>query len=118
MERLVVPVTGLLGVAFIVFGILGFVIGSPLYVFEVGTVHNILFIGSGLVALICAGMSYNSAKWYLILFGLVYGVLTILGFVNDGNILSIIHTNEADNYLHLGIAVISLLVGLTSQSEE
>jgi hypothetical protein len=118
MDRLVVPVTGLFGVAFIVGGILGFMMGSPLIIFQVGTVQNIIHLASGLVALICAALSYNAAKWYLIVFGLLYGVVTVVGFVNDGNVLNIIQVNEADNYLHLGISVIALMLGLSSPAEE
>jgi len=118
MERTVVPVAGLLGVVLIATGALGFYTGNPLLVFQVDTIHNIIHAASGVVALICAGISYNAAKWYLIIFGLAYGVVTILGFVNNGDVIGLIQVNTADNYLHLGISAVSLIIGLASPSEE
>ncbi len=118
MQKLVLPVTWLFGVVFLAVGILGFVTGNPLLWFDVDAVHNGIHIASGVVALICASAGYSAAKWYLIVFGLVYGAVTALGFFNQGNVLGIIQVNQADNYLHLAITAATLLVGVFAPSEE
>lgn len=118
MEKAVVPVTWLFGVVFVVVGLLGFVTGNPLLWFQIDNVHNVIHLASGVVAFISASAGYNAAKWYLIIFGLVYGLVTLLGFLNEGDVLGIIQVNQADNYLHLGITAVTLVVGLFSPSQE
>ena len=118
MGKLVLPITWLLGVIFIVIGVLGFVTGSPLIVFEVDSVHNVVHLLSGVIALICAAVGYKASKGYLIVFGLSYGLVSALGFLRDGDILGLLHMNTMDNYLHLGISVVALFTGLFSSPEE
>ena len=113
MQALVQPLTWLLGIVFILIGAAGFFM-DPLIVFEVDPVHNIIHILSGIVALALAG-TYANARMYLMVFGAVYGLVAVLGFtVEGGNILNLIVVNTADNYLHAGIAVACLTVGLGS----
>ena len=51
-----------------------------------GSVHNIIHILSGLVGLFAASKGEGYARQYLIVFGVIYAVVAILGFVMDGNI--------------------------------
>ena len=52
---------------------------------------------------------------YLILFGLMYGLVTVLGFAQgEGELLGLVAINVADNYLHLGIAAVCLVLGFAS----
>lgn len=119
MNKLVLPVTWLFGVVFLLVGVLGFVTASPLLgFFDVDPVHNVIHLVSGVLAFICAGMGYGAARGFLIVFGIVYGLVTLLGFLNGGNVLGLIQVNQADNYLHLGITVGTLLFGLGSSSQE
>jgi hypothetical protein len=115
MNVLVKPVTGLLALVLTLIGIAGFFVpNSMLFVFQVDTVHNIIHLASGLVGLFAFSSSQLYSRWYLILFGLIYGVVTVLGFAMGGDILGVIAVNAADNYLHLGIAAVSLIVGFGS----
>jgi hypothetical protein len=41
----------------------------------------------------------------------VYGLVTILGFVMGGDILGLFMVNAADNLLHLVIALVALYAG-------
>lgn len=109
-------------VVFLLVGILGFVPavvmeGKLLGIFEVDTVHNIIHLVSGLLAG-WAAMSGSAmyAKLYFQVFGVVYGLVTVLGFAMSGD-LWIIHVNPADNYLHLAIALVSLIIGFGVQEE-
>ncbi len=114
MTALVKPVTTLLGVVLLLIGVAGFFVSGNLLVFEVDTVHNVVHILSGVVAL-TAMKNYSYSRLYLILFGLVYGLVTVVGFMNAGDILGLFMVNSADNYLHLVIAAVCLVVGFGSK---
>lgn len=115
MGSLVTPVTRLLGVVLLVVGLLGFVMESPLLgLFEVDTVHNLIHLASGVVALLVAG-SRSGARMYLIVFGLVYGLVAVLGYTS-GSVLGLFTVNGADNLLHTAIAALCLVVGFGSKA--
>src|SRR5687768_9331292 len=100
MSNLVKQVTWLLGIVLLLVGIAGFFVDNTLIIFRVDTVHNVIHLLSGIVALGAAAMGTSYARLYLIVFGLVYGLVTILGFAMSGDILGLFTVNEADNYLH------------------
>lgn len=108
----------LLGAVLTIVGILGFVMGDGLLLglFEVDTTHNIVHIASGLVGLWCAMSGPNASKMFLIIFGVIYGVVAAVGFLMGGDILGLFHANTADNWLHAAIAVACLYVGVTSKA--
>jgi hypothetical protein len=83
--------------------------------FDVNGWHNIVHIASGLVGLALAS-SWSGARLYAYGFGLVYLVVTAIGFaIGDGeSILGLIPVNTADNILHLAIALLGLLAGILS----
>jgi hypothetical protein len=58
-------------------------------------------------------MGPDKAAMFAKVLGLVYLLVTILGFlmVDKGSILGLIHINSTDNYLHLVLAVVLLYVG-------
>ena len=116
MSALVKPLTKLLALAFIVLGIAGFFTGDTLWIFEVDPIHNTVHIVSGLLGLM-AMKTYTYSRLYLIMIGLIYGVVTVLGFAMNGDILGIFHANQADNLLHLVIASLSLTIGFGSKQK-
>jgi hypothetical protein len=111
----------LFGAVFILVGILGFVPAlSPehsdgmrylLGLFMVGGVHNAIHLLSGIAAVLGGLKSEQYAKLYFKVFGSVYAVVTIIGFIQKTTVLGIFHVNNADNFLHLGLAVVILAVG-------
>ena len=110
------------GVVFLLVGILGFVPGVTtdghlLGIFHVNTAHNVVHILSGLAALIAANVSERAALNYFRIFGVVYALVAILGFVAGGNapVLGIIANNPADNWLHAAIAAVALALGFAPQ---
>ncbi len=116
MTALVKPLSFILGVVLTLVGIAGFFTGSNmLLVFEIDPIHNVIHLLSGVVALAAASSGYTYARMYLIVFGLVYAAVTVLGFAMNGDILGLIHVNMADNYLHLAIAAVSLITGFGSK---
>jgi hypothetical protein len=102
--------TGVLGFAVTGFGSL---IGSVgiLAVFELNPLHNLAHILIGLLWLMSAANA-DSARAAAQVFGLVYVVLSILGFLEVGAALNALALNMADNLLHLSSGGTALLVGL------
>ena len=101
------------GVAFIVLGLLGFVNDPVLGIFDVDALNNIIHLATGILSLIFASQGESQARMFALVLGIVYVLVTILGFMaGEGKILGLITTNSADNYLHLVLAVGFLIVGL------
>jgi hypothetical protein len=105
------------GVVFLVVGALGFVPaltpdGHLLGLFHVNPLHNVVHLASGAVALWVGLTSERGAKLYFQIFGLVYAVVAILGFIYDDRpILGLVANNAADTRLHVVIAVAALYLG-------
>ena len=57
------------------------------------------------------------ARLYAGVFGAVYGLVTVVGFIQGTTVLGLIAANGADNVLHLLIAVASLGVFFLAGSE-
>lgn len=106
-----------LGSFFLLIGVLGFFdvfkTGDKLFnVFAVDTPHNIIHIVTGLLAAFAMSRGEAVSRMFTQLVGVVYGVVTILGFVvGDGQVFGFIVVNQPDNVLHLVIAVTALYVG-------
>jgi len=113
------------GLVLIAVGVLGFffggsgfsvgpaVSGQPFIIFEVNGWHNIVHLASGALLLLVAAKPATAITGALV-FGVVYVVVTLWGFIDGNDILSIVPVNTADNFLHLALAVVALLVGLTA----
>jgi hypothetical protein len=101
------------GVIFVVAGLLGFVGGLGLVggsgIFLTDTVHDVIHLLTGLVILSVAFWSPVFISMWLKIFGVIYIILAILGFMSvDGSILGIVMANNADIYLHLVLGIILL----------
>ncbi len=119
MNKLGQSFTYLLGAIFIVVGALGFVLPSPLLgLFEVDAVHNIIHLLSGALALAAASAGVQMARMYLMVFGLVYAIVTVVGMSMGGDILGIFHVNMFDNYLHAGISALCLGMAFNMTSKK
>jgi hypothetical protein len=107
----------LFGLIFLTLGILGFIPGvTPeehmLGIFHVNAAHNVVHILTGLVALTAGFAGEHAAKVFFRIFGVVYGLVAVLGFVyGDRPILGVISSNSADTWLHVGIAAVALFLG-------
>lgn len=110
MSFLIRPVTQLLGVVFTLVGIAGFVLGGDMvFIFEVNTVHNAVHLVTGVIAL-WAAMSGHE-RMFLLVFGLIYAAVAVIGFLQGGDVLGLFHANDADNYLHAGVGLVGILLG-------
>ena len=103
------------GIVLTAVGILGFVPGVTtdgllLGIFATDTVHNVIHLATGILGLIVA-MTAGYTMWYFRIFGIVYALVAVVGFVQGDNVLGLISTNMADHVLHLAIAVVALWAG-------
>ena len=114
----------LFGIVFLLVGILGFVPAVTkdemlLGIFHVNAAHNVVHLLSGAVALFAGMTSLGAARIYFRIFGLVYGLVAVMGFfVGDGMLLGLISNNAAVTWLHVVIAAVSLLLGFMPASAE
>lgn len=108
----------LFGIGFIFVGVAGFL---PVFfynnllfgIFEVDTMHNFFHIVSGVIAIMCA-TDYRSTVWFFRLFGILYGLIAIAGFVLHGDFgFLMMHMNLGDNLLHTAIAIAALYLGFS-----
>lgn len=116
------------GVVFLVVGIAGFIPGITtdydtmtwaghhsdaklLGIFEVSVLHNIIHLAFGVAGIVMA-RSMQMARTYLIAGGVVYFAVWIYGVsINRDDAANFIPVNDADNWLHLGLAVAMIVIG-------
>ncbi|MBF4994608.1 DUF4383 domain-containing protein [Arthrobacter gandavensis] len=122
------------GVIFLVIGVLGFIPGittnyGALYfagygseavllgLFQVSILHNVVHMLLGFAGLWMA-RSNSSSRTYLIGAGVLYLLLFIYGLIiplnSDANFVPF---NWADNWLHLGLAAVMIILGFVLGSE-
>jgi len=113
----------LFGIVFLAVGILGFVPGVTtndmlLNIFMVNKAHSIVHIASGAVFLIASMSGAGAARLWFQLFGIIYAIVAVLGFMTpNGMLLGVISNNPADTYLHVGLAVAMLLIGFATPKQ-
>lgn len=98
-----------IGIVLLLVGILGFVMDSPLLgLFEVNTLHNIVHLVLGAI-FAWAGFSASApVKKVNTWLGVIYLLVGIVGFFALQDLLAL---NTADNYLHIVIGLVSILIG-------
>jgi Domain of unknown function (DUF4383) len=119
----------LVGAAFLLVGVLGFIPGITtnydmlsfaghhsgaklLGVFDVSVLHNAVHLAFG-VAGVALARTLGGARGFLIGAGVIYLVLTIFGLVIDHDSpANFVPVNAADNWLHLVLAVAMLGLGI------
>jgi len=115
---------------FILIGVLGFIpgvttdyalldwagphSGAKLFgVFAISGLHNVIYLISGVVGVALA-RTYAASRAYFLGGGLVYLALWLHGlFMNQGSRANLLPVNGADNWLHFGLAIGMVLLGLT-----
>jgi hypothetical protein len=91
--------------------------GGSLLGFEVNAIHNLIHLASGLV-LLAASRKRASARAVALGFGLVYGVVAIIGLIDGSDVLGLIPINSADNVLHIALAALGIIAGLISRDDD
>lgn len=113
----------LFGIVFLAVGILGFIPGITkdemlLGIFHVNAMHSIVHIVSGAVFLFASMAGAGPARLWFKVFGLIYAVVAVLGFMNPtGPVLGMISNNPADTWLHVVLAAAMLLIGFAAPKQ-
>lgn len=112
------------GVILVIVGVLGFIPGITnddgklLGIFTVDTLHNIIHLASGILAIAFARMSAGQASMFAKILGIVYALVAILGLLDGSSVLGLIDVNMADNVLHVLLAVVFLYGGFSKSSSQ
>jgi hypothetical protein len=118
----------LAGLSLLLAGVLGFISdssfdtgndlqGDTFLGFEVNAIHNLIHVASGLV-LLAASPKRASAKAVALGFGLVYGLVAVIGLIDGADVLGLIPVNSADNVLHIALATLGIITGLMSRGDD
>ncbi|AXB42486.1 DUF4383 domain-containing protein [Amycolatopsis albispora] len=123
----------LVGVAFLVVGVLGFIPGitsgdlhfagphsaAELFgAFQVSVLHNLVHLLFGVLG-IAAFAGPWPARTFLMVGGGLYLVLWIYGLaLDDESPVNFIPVNNADNWLHLGLGAAMVALGLSATAAE
>ena len=114
-------VATVVGVVFIVVGIVGFF--SPnLLGAHLGKAHNAVHLVSGAISLYLGTKgSLSAARQFCIIFGLVYGLLGAVGFLvghGPDHMLELpkLILGTRDHIIHIAIGVLYLIGGFTTKS--
>jgi len=128
-RSLVQLLAAVVGVVFLLVGILGFIPGVTsnydelnligpdsqallLGLFEVSVVHNIVHLAFGVAGLLAAARA-SSSVGFLVGGGLLYAGVFVYGvLIEQGGDLDILPVNDADNILHLALAIGMIALGL------
>jgi Domain of unknown function (DUF4383) len=128
----------IVGVVFVLVGILGFIPGITTHygdlsfaghgsgakllgIFQVSILHNIVHLLFGLAGIAAGRATASAARSYLVGGGVIYLVLWIYGLVIDkASSANFVPVNNADNWLHLllgiGMIALGLALGRTATS--
>lgn len=115
-----------IGIIFLFVGFMGFV-PNPIIseshdaVFHADAVHSMVHIVSGLLFLIVGWTKPDFAATFCKIFGVVYFLLGVMGFMSIGSegmteLLGFLHVNGSDNYLHLALGIVIFAAGMLPKS--
>lgn len=126
---------GAFGVIFVLVGVLGFIPGITsrfndlgvagpessaelLGLFQVSVLHNLVHLLFGIAGLMAA-KRFDLSRKFLIFGGITYLVLTAYGFLIDlGSSANFVPVNTADNFLHLGLGVAMIGLGVALSRDD
>lgn len=84
---------------------------SVLYgTFIVSSQHSALYLLTALAAFV-SSRSERWATWFFRVFGVIYGVVAVIGFNESVSPLGFVDVNTGDDVAHLSIAIACLLLG-------
>lgn len=109
------------GSGFVLVGFLGFIpnpIVSAEGLFETNVMHNLVHVLTG-SAFLFGGLAMEGREGFALnVITAAYFGVALLGFMTNGNmLLGLVHINEADRWLHLGLAI-AMLVGAVASSKQ
>ena len=111
-----------LGIIFLVVGLLGFA-APNLMGMHLSVAHNVVHLVSGALALYFGTKgTYDSARAFCIIFGIIYGLLGLIGFVAGGAdyMLTVIPDQlvlgKMDHIIHVILGILFIIGGLSPRT--
>jgi Domain of unknown function (DUF4383) len=106
--------TYFVSLAFLLVGMIGFFPIGKAILGPITTSHNLLHLGTGLVALYVAYQKPALTATFFNVFSCIYFAVAILGHIFNGNIFNLLFVQPpADTYLHMAIAIVLFAVVTT-----
>lgn len=108
------------GVVFVLVGLLGYVpnpIVGPMGMFVTDGTHNLVHLLIGVILLIAGSKGGAASAKALKVFGFVYLILAVDGFIQPTMLLGFVTANTADTYLHLVLGIVLLVAGYKSNKD-
>ena len=111
----------LVGVVFILVGIVGF-FNHELLGAHLGAVHNVIHLVSGALSLYFGSKGLAQARMFCLVFGAVYGLLGVVGMIAGSGAdkelqLPSLTLGTKDHYIHIAIGVLYLSGGLATKAK-
>lgn len=95
-----------------VVGLWGLLSGDMVLWFQVNSTHTWVHLLSGIIGILAGTAAAGAyAGTFNKVFGIVYLLVAILGFIGISSIVSLLMLNTADNWLHLIIGLVTAWVG-------
>jgi hypothetical protein len=113
----------LFGIVFVIVGLLGFVpnpIVGATGLFQTDHLHDLVHLLVGVVLLVVAMAAPAASGLWLKIFGVVYLLLAVLGFLmipHGGMLLGLVLMNTADHWLYVVLGVVLLIAGMMRSSQ-
>jgi len=120
MNNLAVTVAWTLAALFLGTAVLGFVpnplLGENAF-FVTNTAHDLVHLASAIGFVIVAVLGEKVSIRFMQAFGIFHILIGLIGFVTlgsqtEGYLLNIVHINLFDNFLHLGLGILIVIIGL------
>jgi uncharacterized membrane protein HdeD (DUF308 family) len=111
-------ISTILGIIFLAVGLLGFA-APGLLGMHLSTAHNVIHLVSGALALYFGTKgTYDSARAFCIVFGIIYGLLGVIGFVAGGADYQLtlipdqLVLGKMDHVIHVVLGAVFIVGGL------
>ena len=92
-------------------GLWGFAASPVLGVFDANTMLSLAWLVTGLIILAVAMWWEEQTSMTLIVLGVIYAIIAVVGLVVSGDVLGMFNNTSADNWLHVVLAVVMLVAG-------
>ena len=103
-----------LGIIFVVIGILGYV-SNPIVgsegLFVTNAAHDWVHIIFGIILIVASLGAAAKASVTMVVLGAVYLLVAVLGFFMQSPLFGLIEVNAADNWLHVVLGLLLVLLG-------
>ena len=105
------------GMIFVLIGLIGIVGGLGVMgasgFFVTDPLLDLIHLLSGIIFILAAARAPRKSAAISTILGILYLLAAILGFVGGDNVAGVTSVNGADNYLHLVLALVMIIVGLS-----